>query len=125
MRGLALCVFATLTLAGCAANNTSYPEPVPSTPSTVPPPPPRPNIFATAPHAPVHSELFACNGGGGANIGEIGARGEALYYTPYIYTAAGPLLRYPAEAACLSSGFGWRGGEGGGRPHNGLDLANP
>ena len=73
---------------------------------------PAPNIFATAPRAPVHSELFACNGGSGANIGVIGTRGEAFYYTPYIDTPAGALLRYPAEAACLSSGFGWRGGDG-------------
>jgi murein DD-endopeptidase MepM/ murein hydrolase activator NlpD len=34
-------------------------------------------------------------------------------------------MRNPTEAACLSSGFGWRGGDGGGRPHDGLDLANP
>lgn len=123
MRSLALCAFATLALSGCVATNTSYPRPIASTPNAARPP--EPNIFATAPRAPVHSELFACNGGGGSNIGEIGMRGEALYYTPYIDTAAGPLLRYPAEAACLSSGFGWRGGDGGGRPHNGLDLANP
>lgn len=41
-------------------------------------------------------------------------------------TQAGPLLRMPTEAACFSSGFGWRGvANGGGRAHNGIDLANP
>src|SRR5262245_12345943 len=123
MRSLALWAFATLALSGCAASSASLPSPFASTP--IPSRPPGPNLYTTAPRAPVHSELFACNGGGGANIGAIGARGEAIYYTPYIYTPAGALLRYPAEAACLSSGFGWRGGDGGGRPHYGLDLANP
>jgi murein DD-endopeptidase MepM/ murein hydrolase activator NlpD len=73
----------------------------------------------------MHSQLFACNGGGGTNIGAIGPSGEAKFYTPYIQTAAGPLLRNPTEAACLSSGFGWRGAaSGGGRQHDGMDLAN-
>lgn len=122
MRGLALCAFATLALGGCAVTNTSLPSPVASSPSVEPP---QPNIYTNAARAPVHSELFACNGGSGANIGEIGARGEAVHYTPYIHTPAGALLRNPTETACLSSGFGWRGSDGGGRPHNGLDLANP
>lgn len=73
----------------------------------------------------MHSELIACNGGAGSNLGEIGYRAESLLYTPYINTPAGPLLRDPTEAACLSSGFGWRGSLDSGRQHNGLDLANP
>jgi murein DD-endopeptidase MepM/ murein hydrolase activator NlpD len=68
---------------------------------------------------------MACNSWG-ANLGEIGYRGEAARYTPYIETPAGSLLRNPTEAACLSSGFGWRGvADRGGRQHNGIDLANP
>jgi murein DD-endopeptidase MepM/ murein hydrolase activator NlpD len=86
--------------------------------------PPGPNIYTSAPRAPLHGELFACSRWG-ANLGEIGERGESTLYTPYVYTPAGPLLRNPTEAACLSSGFGWRGeAEGGGRVHNGIDLAN-
>lgn len=73
----------------------------------------------------VHSELIACNGGSGSNIGEIGYRSEALNYVAYIDTPAGPLLRNPTESACLSSGFGWRGALDAGRQHNGVDLANP
>jgi murein DD-endopeptidase MepM/ murein hydrolase activator NlpD len=85
-----------------------------------------PSIFTDAPQAALHSELFACNGGGGSNIGEIGWRGEVVSYTPYIHTPAGALLRNPTQAACLSSGFGWRSSaSGGGRQHSGLDLANP
>ncbi|MBX3430152.1 MAG: M23 family metallopeptidase [Hyphomonadaceae bacterium] len=57
-------------------------------------------------------------------MGLIGLRGEATNYTPYIDTPAGPLLRNPTEAACLSSGFGYRNASGGGRQHNGVDLAN-
>jgi len=94
------------------------PSPVRSTPTA-------PNLYSQAPRAALHSEVFAC-GRWGANLGEIGDRGEAVRYTPYIHTAAGPLLRNPTEAACLSSGFGWRGSaSGGGRMHSGLDLANP
>jgi murein DD-endopeptidase MepM/ murein hydrolase activator NlpD len=126
MRGLALCAFATLALGGCAVSHSALPRPIASSsPGAVAAAPPQPNLYATAPRGSVHSELFACNGGAGANLGEIGARGEAARYTPYIHTPAGALLRNPTETACLSSGFGWRGGDGGGRPHNGLDLANP
>jgi murein DD-endopeptidase MepM/ murein hydrolase activator NlpD len=75
--------------------------------------------------AVVHSQLIACNGGSGSNIGEIGYHGESLLYSPYIDTPTGPLLRNPTEASCLSSGFGWRGALENGRQHNGLDLANP
>lgn len=114
-----------LALAGasaCAVTNTPYP------PSALPSPVPAPSLspYAAATRAPLHAELTACNGGGGANIGAVGERGEALLYTPYIFTPAGALLRNPTEAACLSSGFGWRErAEGGGRQHNGVDLANP
>jgi murein DD-endopeptidase MepM/ murein hydrolase activator NlpD len=122
MRTTAFACVAAFVLASCAVTNTPYPRPA------LPPvagAPPGPSIYATAPRAPLHSELFACNSWG-ANVGEIGQRGESLLYTPYIYTPAGALLRNPTEAACLSSGFGWRGSaEGGGRVHNGLDLANP
>lgn len=118
MRSLALGLMAAL--AGCAVTNTPYPRPVNAAPHY----PPQPNLYTNAPRAVLHSELFACNRWG-ANLGEIGARGEASRYTPYIDTPAGPLLRNPTESACLSSGFGWRGSDGGGRPHNGLDLANP
>lgn len=87
-------------------------------------PPPTPNSYTAAPGASLQSELFACSGGG-SNIGERGSRGEVALYTPYIFTPAGALLRNPTEGGCLSSGFGWRGSAtGGGRMHNGLDLAN-
>jgi murein DD-endopeptidase MepM/ murein hydrolase activator NlpD len=86
--------------------------------------PPAGDIYASAPFAPLHSELFACNSYG-SNLGEIGERGEARAYTPYMFTNAGALLRNPTERACLSSGFGWRNAMGGeGREHTGLDLAN-
>jgi murein DD-endopeptidase MepM/ murein hydrolase activator NlpD len=122
--GLAACGLA-LALAGCAVSNTPYPRPVASYPPRTVPAPPGPSIYATAPRAPLHSELFACSTSG-SNRGEIGYRGESVLYSPYITTSAGPLLRNPTQAACLSSGFGWRGSaDGGGRMHNGLDLANP
>jgi murein DD-endopeptidase MepM/ murein hydrolase activator NlpD len=123
MRRIAYSLAAVCALAGCATTNTVYSRPAPS--AAYEPPPPGPNMYSTAPRAPVHSELFAC-GNWGSNLGEIGYRGEAARYTPYMETPAGSLLRYPAEQACLSSGFGWRGAAtGGGRQHNGLDLANP
>jgi murein DD-endopeptidase MepM/ murein hydrolase activator NlpD len=122
MRGIAYSLAAVCALAGCATTNTSYPRPV--TGAAYVPPPPVNNMYTTAPRAPVHSELFAC-GNWGSNLGEIGYRGEAARYTPYMETPAGSLLRYPAEQACLSSGFGWRGASNSGRQHNGLDLANP
>jgi murein DD-endopeptidase MepM/ murein hydrolase activator NlpD len=114
-----------LALAGCATpTNTVYPRPTESV-GVLRPPPSGPNIYAAAPRAPVHGELIACNHGSGSNIGEIGYRSESLAYTPYLETRAGALLRNPTEGACLSSGFGWRGtASGGGRAHNGLDLAN-
>src|SRR5262245_36220929 len=120
MRNLALCTFATLMLSGCAVAGMPGPSPLATPPST----PPGPNIYMTAPHATLHSELMVC-ASVGANIGVVGARGEVVSYTPYIFTPAGALLRDPTEEACLSSGFGWRQSDGGGRPHNGLDLANP
>ncbi len=113
---------ASLALAGCAVSNTPYPRPAPQ---SVYAPPPGPSIYATAPRAPLHSELFVCNTWS-SNLGEIGYRNDVVAYAPYIETPAGPLLRNPTEYACLSSGFGWRGGaSGGGRMHNGVDLANP
>jgi murein DD-endopeptidase MepM/ murein hydrolase activator NlpD len=116
-----LCV---VGLAGCAASGATYPRaPIYRAPAYSPPP--GPTIYDSAPRGPLHSELFACNGGGGSNIGEIGYRGETTLYTPYIETPAGQLLRNPTEGACLSSGFGWRGSLNSGRQHNGLDLANP
>lgn len=126
VRTVSLALVATFALAGCAVTNTPYARPAPNSPATPYQAPPGPNHYTTASRAPLHSELFACNGGGGSNIGQIGYRGEATLYTPYIETPAGQLLRTPVEAACLSSGFGWRGSMGGnGRQHNGLDLANP
>jgi len=115
---------AMLALAGCASTTSSvYPRPDFRGPASAQQPP-GPSIYATAPRAPLHSELFAC-GNWGSNLGLIGVRGEAANYSPYIETPAGPLLRTPTEVACLSSGFGWRGtASGGGRQHNGLDLAN-
>jgi murein DD-endopeptidase MepM/ murein hydrolase activator NlpD len=120
-RRLAFGILATLASAGCAVTNTPYrPGPLPGARL------PSPNAYSDVERAPLRAVLLACNGGGGSNLGEIGAGGEVSLYTPYIFTAAGPLLRNPTEAACLSSGFGWRGSaEGGGRQHNGLDLANP
>ncbi|MEQ1707838.1 MAG: M23 family metallopeptidase [Terricaulis sp.] len=121
MRGLALGFVSAFALVGCA----STPAPITSYRPLPTPPPSSPNFYATAPRAAVHNELLACNGGGGSNMGPVGERGEAKLYTPYIYTAAGALLRNPTETACLSSGFGWRGtADGGGRQHNGMDLAN-
>ena len=123
MRRLALSLFAALSLAACATSavTTSIPPARP----TAPLPPSDPAIYLNAPRAALHSELFVCSLSG-SNLGDIGARGEALRYTPYIYSPAGPLLRMPAESACLSSGFGWRGvASGGGREHRGIDLANP
>lgn len=110
-------------LAGCA----TAPAPIAQRGYSPPAPPvySGPTIYDSAPRAQVNSELFAC-AFTGSNIGEIGARRESVLYTPYIDTAAGPLLRDPTESACISSGFGWRGASvGGGREHSGLDLANP
>ncbi|MGE0743410.1 MAG: M23 family metallopeptidase [Hyphomonadaceae bacterium] len=125
MRHIALSLAAVFALAGCATTNTPYPRPASASVYQPPALPPGPNHYTTAARAPVHSELFAC-GSWGSNLGLIGLRGEAENYSPYIDTPAGPLLRNPTETACLSSGFGWRGAAtGGGRQHNGLDLANP
>lgn len=124
MRNLTPCVFAMLLFAaGCASSASTYSVLPP--PSNAALPPSAPSLYATAPRAPLHSELFVCNTWS-SNLGDIGQRGEALNYTPYMDTQAGPLLRMPTEAACFSSGFGWRGvANGGGRAHNGIDLANP
>jgi murein DD-endopeptidase MepM/ murein hydrolase activator NlpD len=106
---------ALILLAGCAAS----PHGVSSTILSQ-----TPNAYTQAPTAALKSELFVC--GGGANLGDVGDRGEVLAFTPYIFTPAGALLRDPTEVSCASSGFGWRGyASGGGRMHNGLDLANP
>lgn len=123
MRSLALIVCA-LVLGGCAVTNTSYPSVAMNTPPTdvSSPPPPSAFNYASVPRAPLHSELFACYRGG-SNLGAIGLRGEATLYTPYMETPAGSLLRNPTEAACISSGFGWRNMSS--RQHNGVDLANP
>jgi murein DD-endopeptidase MepM/ murein hydrolase activator NlpD len=122
-----LALTAAFTLAGCAVENIPYPRPepspIPSGPSYTPPP--SQYDYTRVPRAEVQGELLACRNLG-HNIGEIGFRGESLLYTPYIDTPAGALLRDPTEGACLSSGFGWRGTDtGGGRQHNGIDLANP
>ena len=114
-------VAALWLLAACATT------PAPATRSEWPAPYDRSgaDTYGSAPFAPLHAELLACNSYG-SNLGAIGARGQAAHYTPYLMTEAGPLLRNPTEAACLSSGFGWRGSMGGsGREHQGLDLANP
>jgi murein DD-endopeptidase MepM/ murein hydrolase activator NlpD len=119
-------LLAVCALAGCVTPEAEYGYRAPVVyGARTRPQPVGPTIYESAPRAPLHSALFACNGGGGSNIGEIGMDGEAVLYAPYIETPAGQLLRNPAEQACLSSGFGWRGSLGGGRPHNGLDLANP
>lgn len=123
MRRIAMSVAAAAALAGCAVTNETYPR---SAVTTVisPPVSNAPNAYSTAARAPLHSELFACNTWG-SNLGLIGQRGEATNYTPYIETPAGPLLRNPTEVGCLSSGFGYRGtATGGGRQHNGIDIAN-
>lgn len=123
MRRVLLIIVASFALAACATTNTPYPRS--SSVASSAQVPRGPNIYTSAPRAPLHSELFACNSWG-SNLGLIGQRGEAVNYTPYIDTPAGPLLRLPTETACLSSGFGWRGSaSGGGRQHNGVDLANP
>ncbi|MEQ1819965.1 MAG: peptidoglycan DD-metalloendopeptidase family protein [Terricaulis sp.] len=123
MGRIAFSLAAACVLAGCAASNTPYPRQVTTT-MIAPPVANVPNIYTSAPRAPLHSELFACNSYG-SNLGLIGQRGEATNYTPYIDTPAGALLRDPTEVACLSSGFGYRSvASGGGRQHNGVDLAN-
>ncbi|MEZ5995067.1 MAG: M23 family metallopeptidase [Hyphomonadaceae bacterium] len=121
MRQVAFNMAAMLALAGCAVTNTPYPRPALPGPSYAPP---APNIYTSAPRAPLHSQLFAC-ASRGSNLGEIGYDGDVVQYAPYIDTPAGALLRLPVEAACLSSGFGWRGSLEAGRQHNGVDLANP
>lgn len=122
MRRIALSFAAACALAGCAVTNEPYPRPI--TTQIAPPAANVPNMYTSAPRAPLHSELFACNSYG-SNLGLIGQRGEATNYTPYIDTPAGALLRNPTEVACLSSGFGYRNiGSGGGRQHSGVDLAN-
>lgn len=125
VRQSVLALVAATALTGCATSAATYSAPIsyPTSPAR-PPAPAGPSIYETAAFASVHSELIACNGGGGSNIGEIGYRGESVLYTPYMDTPAGALLRNPTEGACLSSGFGWRGALGSGRQHNGLDLAN-
>lgn len=120
LRTFILSSCAMAALAGCAVTNTPYPRPSAEN-SVYPPRAPVPNMYTNAARAPLHSELFPCNDWG-SNLGQIGARGQVETYTPYITTRAGPLLRNPTEAACLSSGFGWRGSSG--RQHSGLDLAN-
>lgn len=128
LRKLFFCAMA-LSAAACATHEPYYGGV--TTPLRTPPPAtPQVNVFTHAPRAALQSELFACNRGTGSNIGAIGVRYESLAYTPYMQTAAGAQLRNPAENACLSSGFGWRGGAatgggGDGREHGGVDLANP
>lgn len=125
VRKISLVLVGAFALAGCATSEPVYGSraPVVYGPQTAPPSA-GPSIYDSAPRAAVFSELIACNNGSGSNIGEIGYRNEAVLYTPYIQTPAGALLRNPTEGSCLSSGFGWRGSLNGGRPHNGLDLAN-
>jgi murein DD-endopeptidase MepM/ murein hydrolase activator NlpD len=113
----ALCAGAFVS--GCVTS--PYPSSYSLPPRVMPPPAMR--NYANAPRAPLLGELQACNAYG-ANLGLVSETGASLDYTPYIYTAAGPLLRAPVEGACLSSGFGFRGAaEGGGREHTGIDLA--
>lgn len=121
MSRVALGFGAMLALAGCAVSNTPYPRP--DAPVAYNRPAPRPSTYPSVPRAPLHSQLFAC-GSWGSNLGEIGYQGEFVQFEPYITTPAGALLRLPVEAACLSSGYGWRGSLQGGRQHNGVDLAN-
>jgi murein DD-endopeptidase MepM/ murein hydrolase activator NlpD len=123
MRRIAISLAAPAALAGCAsAPSAPYTRPV--TTMISPPVSNVPNIYTNASRAPLHSELFACNSYG-SKLGLIGLRGEATNYTPYLETPAGSLLRNPTEVGCLSSGFGYRGtATGGGRQHNGIDLAN-
>jgi murein DD-endopeptidase MepM/ murein hydrolase activator NlpD len=125
VRQSVLALVAATALTGCATSAATYSTPIsyPTSPER-PPALAGPSVYETAAFAVAHSELIACNGGGGSNIGEIGYRAESLLYTPYMDTPAGQLLRNPTEGACLSSGFGWRGSLNSGRQHNGLDLAN-
>lgn len=117
-----LSLAALWVLAACASTGAPIVRHYPPAPYNAPP---NGEIYASAPFAPLHGELFVCNTYG-SNLGEIGGRGEARWYTPYMQTNAGALMRNPTESACLSSGFGWRNAMGGqGREHTGLDLANP
>lgn len=129
LRKLIFCLF-VVSVAACATHEPYYAGSVTAPLPGGPPPVPQVNIFSTAPRASLQSELIACNRGTGSNVGAVGIRYESLAYTPYIQTSAGALLRDPTDGACLSSGFGWRGaaavgGDGAGREHGGIDLANP
>ena len=126
VRNLSFALTAAMTLAGCAYENIPYarpePTPIPTAPSYSPPP--SVYDYTRVPRAEVQSQLMVCRNLG-HNVGEVGVSGESVLYVPYIDTPAGALLRDPTEGACLSSGFGWRGtDDGGGRQHNGIDLAN-
>lgn len=128
VRNLSVALTAAFTLAGCAVENIPYPRPEPTPiPSSTPPPytpPPSQYDYSRVPRGEVQSQLMVCRNLG-HNVGEVGVSGESVLYVPYIDTPAGALLRDPTEGACLSSGFGWRGTDtGGGRQHNGIDLAN-
>lgn len=117
-----LSLAALWVLAACASTGAPITRHYPPAPYNAPQ---AGEMYASAPFAPLHSELFVCNAYG-SNLGDIGERNEAIWYTPYMQTSAGVLMRAPVEGACLSSGFGWRNAMGGeGREHTGLDLANP
>lgn len=81
-------------------------------------------LYAGRP-APRAGALRLCSGAS-ARVGPVGRDGAILGATPSIATPAGRLMRNPTDGACLSSGFGFRArATGGGRVHQGLDLARP
>lgn len=92
------------------------------------PPPAAPQLVAAygGRTAPTHPALVLCESAYAFNVGPVAYDGTLIAYTPLMQTAAGPVLRFPTDAACLSSAFGFRPEDlGGGRTHSGIDLANP
>lgn len=59
-----------------------------------------------------------------SNSGPVDADLNLLDYTPWMTTPAGPLIRAPVGAACLSSGYGPRTVNGQARNHAGVDYYN-
>ncbi len=104
---------------------------------TVPESPPAAGRDRAGPPAPLRTErqrpaqgfspgrtLALCPGSRAPSGFTIASDRTITGYSPFIATQAGPLMRAPVDAACLSSPFGHRPGVGAGTFHRGLDLAN-
>jgi murein DD-endopeptidase MepM/ murein hydrolase activator NlpD len=129
-----LSLAALLAAVGCASNPSpapvqygGSPRPAPAAQASTPsvPSPDLQAVYAAAPALSVPDRLLLCKGSV-SNPGPVGASGEVAGWTAWMTVPSGQLLRKPTQAACLSSGFGWRGvASGAGRQHFGIDLANP